>query len=109
MVLGRAHHAPSAVATASVTSGDYPLTVVFDGSESTDLDNDQLIFNWDFGDGNVSTEQRVTYVYQEQGAFQAKLTVSDGVLSRVSEAINIQVTEPEIPPLFCFDEKTTRC
>ena len=96
---GSINHAPSAVATASVTSGDYPLTVVFDGSESTDLDNDQLTFNWDFGDGNVSTEQQVTYVYQEQGAFQAKLTVSDGVLSRVSETITIQVTEPETPPV----------
>ncbi len=96
---GSINHAPSAVATASVTSGDYPLTVVFDGTESNDLDNDQLTFNWDFGDGNVSTEQQVTYVYQEQGAFQAKLTVSDGVLSRVSETINIQVTEPETPPV----------
>jgi PKD repeat protein len=59
-------------------------TVYFDGSGSYDPDNDPLQYKWDFGDGtttgwtNLSTPN---HVYNSQGNYTVKLTVSDGALT----------------------------
>lgn len=69
--------APTADAGAdrTVTVGD---DVTFDGSGSTDADNDSLTYDWEFGDGeNVSGEPTVTHAYSEAGTYEATLTVED--------------------------------
>ncbi|MCF2858399.1 cellulose binding domain-containing protein [Pseudoalteromonas sp. SMS1] len=96
---GDINHAPSAIASASTTSGEYPLTINFKGDESSDLDGDALTFNWDFGNGQTSSEPNPTYVYEEEGTFTVMLTVNDGVISRVSDPVTIQVSKPEAPPI----------
>src|SRR2546430_16995463 len=49
---GGPNRPPNAVATAAPTSGVAPLTVQFDGTRSTDPDNDPLTYSWDLnGDG----------------------------------------------------------
>ncbi|KZN44830.1 cellulose binding domain-containing protein [Pseudoalteromonas luteoviolacea] len=93
------NHAPSAVASASVTTGERPLVVNFDGRGSSDQDGDALTFSWDFGDGTTSNESSPSHVFDEEGAFSVKLTVSDGVNRTVSEPINIQVSEPDVTPI----------
>jgi glucose/arabinose dehydrogenase/PKD repeat protein len=76
---GNANRTPLASATASPTNGSLPLTTNFDGSQSSDPDNDALSFDWDFGDGSphASTAQ-ATHTYTTAGTYTAKLTVSDG-------------------------------
>lgn len=96
---GNINHPPSALASASVTSGEYPLTVNFDGNASYDLDEDPLTFTWDFGNGTKSNEPSPTYVFDKEGMFSVTLTVSDGVMNTVSEPILIKVTAPEAPPI----------
>ncbi|MCF6442979.1 cellulose binding domain-containing protein [Pseudoalteromonas luteoviolacea] len=96
---GDINHAPLAVASASTTSGDYPLTINFKGDESSDLDGDALTFSWDFGNGQTSSEPNPTYIYEEEGTFSVTLTVNDGVISTVSDPVTIQVSEPEAPPI----------
>lgn len=96
---GNINHPPSALASASVTSGEYPLTVNFDGNTSYELDEDPLTFTWDFGNGIKSNEPSPTYVFDKEGAFSVTLTVSDGVMNTVSEPILITVTAPEAPPI----------
>ncbi|MBQ4812477.1 cellulose binding domain-containing protein [Pseudoalteromonas luteoviolacea] len=96
---GDFNHAPLAVASASITSGDYPLTIDFKGDESSDLDGDALTFNWDFGNEQTSSEPNPTYVYEEEGTFTVTLTVSDGIVSTTSDPISIQVSEPDLPPI----------
>ncbi|KZN62834.1 hypothetical protein N473_18135 [Pseudoalteromonas luteoviolacea CPMOR-1] len=96
---GGINHAPSAIASASITSGDYPLTISFKGDESSDLDGDALTFSWDFGNGQTSSEPNPTYIYEEEGTFSVTLTVNDGVISTASDPITIQVSEPEAPPI----------
>jgi hypothetical protein len=57
---------------------DLNESITFDASETVDIDNDTLSFNWDFGDGTTSTEPVVNHSYTTSGTFQVTLTVSDG-------------------------------
>jgi len=38
-------------------------------------------WQWDFGDGNTSTEQNPTHTYTDEGTYTVSLTASNGVLS----------------------------
>jgi PKD repeat protein len=53
-------------------------TVFFDGSHSSDADNDPLTFTWNFGDGGMGSGPTPTHVYQDNGAYAVTLTVNDG-------------------------------
>lgn len=55
---------------------DTPFTVTF-----TDLTppNPNLTYSWDFGDGNVSTQQNPTHTYTTFGNFQVSVTVTDPI------------------------------
>jgi glucose/arabinose dehydrogenase/PKD repeat protein len=72
---------PTAVATASPTSGDAPLTVNFDGSGSSDPDvGDTISYSWDLnGDGTFgdSTVAKPSYTYTTAGTYSAVLKVTD--------------------------------
>lgn len=51
----------------------------FDGTLSTDPDEDDLAYHWDFGDGSTSSEPRPTHVFPPQDIdATVSLTVSDG-------------------------------
>ena len=50
----------------------------FDGSRSSDPDNDQLTYSWDFGDGGTGSGVNTTHVYASAGSYRVTLTVSDG-------------------------------
>ena len=65
------NHAPSANAAATPTSGQAPLTVNFDGSGSTDPDNDALSYAWDLdSDGafDDSTSAQASFTYTQTGS-----------------------------------------
>jgi len=68
--------APSADFTASPTSGDAPLMVNF-----TDLSvpgNSPINqYQWDFGDGNSSTEQSPSHIYENPGHYSVSLYIQD--------------------------------
>ncbi len=51
--------------------------IVFDASESRDLDGDPLSFTWDFGDGNKKSGKIVTHKYSKAGTYKVTLTVKD--------------------------------
>ena len=51
------NQAPTAVITASVLSGNSPLTVNFNSADSTDSDGEIASVAWEFGDGATSTER----------------------------------------------------
>jgi len=55
--------------------------VQFDGSNSTDPDNDKLSYLWDFGDGNGSKLAKPSHTYRQTGLMTVILNVSDGKLS----------------------------
>ena len=91
---------PVAVATANPTSGAAPLTVVFDGSGSSDPDGDPITHAWDLdGDGlyDDSTAVQPTHTYAESGSYTARLRVTDSAgASSISDPIVI--TAGNTPP-----------
>ncbi|HZI64923.1 MAG TPA: PQQ-dependent sugar dehydrogenase [Thermoanaerobaculia bacterium] len=70
---------PTAVVTADPVSGPAPLTVNFDGSGSSDPDNDPLTWLWDFGDGQTATTTGplASHTYSVNGSYTASLRVRD--------------------------------
>jgi PKD repeat protein len=68
---------PEAVIIAKPTSGNPPLTVAFDASDSTDDRGVIASYKWDFGDGTTSTAIATTHTYENAGTFIVTLTVTD--------------------------------
>ena len=50
----------------------------FDGTASSDPDEDELVYRWDFGDGTSSSAAMATHTYGSAGDFEVSLTISDG-------------------------------
>jgi PKD repeat protein len=59
----------------TVDEGD---TVTFDGSGSSDADDDMLTYDWDFGDGSNGSGVGPTHIYTDNGTYTVILTVDDG-------------------------------
>ncbi len=74
-VLGE-NRPPEAVIMADNLSGDLPLTVLFDGSASTD-DGEIISWFWDFGDGDTLSGAVVEHIYKVEGVFPVSLVVTD--------------------------------
>lgn len=68
---------PVAAIAVGATRGTVPLTVVFDGSGSSDVDGHIVAWDWTFGDGATASGASVTHTYQTAGSFTAQLRVTD--------------------------------
>lgn len=87
---------PTASCSAHKTSGTPPLTVFFTGS-AIDLDGTIVSYYWDFGDGEISTEQNPTHIFQNYGTYIVKLTVTDNNEGKSTEEIHIHIqTEQDL-------------
>ncbi|WP_181901739.1 cellulose binding domain-containing protein [Thalassotalea euphylliae] len=104
---GNINNAPTAVAIASVTSGEGPLSVTFNAAQSADIDGDELTYFWDFGDGNSSTDIQATHIYQAQGNYSVTLTVNDGAVSSSTDPLTILVSEPQISLPYVLDSNNS--
>lgn len=82
---------PVAVADADITSGKAPLTVSFDSSGSSDPDGSIAGYFWDFMDGNTSTLEIPTHVFEAKGTYPVILTVTDDKGAAASTSITIAV------------------
>jgi glucose/arabinose dehydrogenase/PKD repeat protein len=94
-----ANHPPTAVAVANPTTGAAPLTVNFDGTGSSDPDDDPLAFAWDLdGDGayDDSTATKPSYTYTTAGSHTASLRVADS--SGASDTDSVTITVGNTPP-----------
>jgi glucose/arabinose dehydrogenase/PKD repeat protein len=93
-----ANRAPIAKASATPTSGPAPLAVNFDGSASSDPNNDALSFEWDFGDGTPpQTGAKVSHTYGS-GVRTAVLRVTDGRGGEDTDSVTIYPGDrPPVP------------
>jgi PKD repeat protein len=87
----------SASFTTDVTSGDYPLTVVF-----TDTSTGYPVpssWDWDFGDGSAHVYMKdASHTYASAGTYTATLTVGNSAGDSDSATTTITVTTPVVPP-----------
>jgi hypothetical protein len=77
-------------------TGETPLVVVFDSRRSTAEPGAQIIrWEWDFADGQTSTDPNPTHIYTQSGDYQPLLTVTDD-RGRTSEArLSVRVVSYE--------------
>jgi hypothetical protein len=89
------NHAPVALAVDGTITGTVGQALVFDGSPSTDEDQDALSYEWDFGDGASASGAVVTHSYGLPGTYDSLLTVSDGLLSS-TYAVRVEIAAGQL-------------
>jgi glucose/arabinose dehydrogenase/PKD repeat protein len=75
---GGSNAQPQARSTGAPLSGLAPLNVQFNGTASSDADQDLLSYSWAFGDGTTSSAPTPLKTYSTNGVRDAVLTVNDG-------------------------------
>ena len=90
---------PVAVISSSTTTGVAPLTIDFDGSNSTD-DTGIEMYAWDFGNGMTSSEIAPSVTFSQVGEFLVKLTVTDegGLTNESTLTITVNAPADNQPP-----------
>ena len=98
------NNAPTAVLTATPTSGTAPLSVNFDGSGSYDPDAGDTIasYTFDFGDGSAAVTQStatISHTYNAANTYGAHLSVTDshGLQSTNTAQVIISVSPSPTP------------
>ena len=68
---------------------------------SEDPDGNITLWEWDFGDGNISNEQNPTHKYDEAATYTIILTITDnhGSTDTISKDLIIEIGQPSIDPL----------
>ncbi len=82
--------------SSNLSANAAPLEVSFDASASSDPEGDELSFAWDFGDGSSDTESgaSVSHNYGANGAYEVRLTVSDGNGGSDSASVTVRIGNP---------------
>jgi PKD repeat protein len=77
--LGASNQPPVASFRADPPSGEAPLFVLFDATESNDPDGAVISYNWDFGDGTADPDSGAiaNHEYTTAGTYTVRLTVTD--------------------------------
>jgi len=74
-------HPVNDIPVAVITGGDRETVVAkivgFDGSESSDIEDETLSYHWDFGDGVTMEGPIAEHVYTVEGVYTVVLTVTD--------------------------------
>ena len=72
-------------------SGYRNTPVVFNGSGSSDPDNNPLTYAWDFGDGTSGSGATPGHSYANAGNFTVTLVVSDGTLTSAPASTSVTI------------------
>lgn len=79
-----------------IVSGNVPLTVNFDASDSDDPDNDIVEYSWDFnGDEEVDQSGvKTQFTYDTPGEYAVTVWVKDSKGNQSSETVTVKVFSP---------------
>ncbi|WP_172436002.1 PKD domain-containing protein [Sediminicola luteus] len=100
------NQAPNAVIQADILSGQAPLTINFNGTDSTD-DEGINAYAWNFGNGNTENGEQVSHTFTTGGTFEVILTVTDTEGVEDSASVTINVAPPNNPPTAIIETNTT--
>jgi arylsulfatase A len=99
MVIGTpGNNPPTAVMTATPTSGFAPLVVSFNSSGSADADGSIVSRAWNFGDGGTGSGVSMSHTYSATGNYVATLTVTDDDGATSMDTVDITVSSVSSGP-----------
>ncbi len=85
----------SAVITANTTSGEAPLEVIFNASESSAVQGNEIVsYGWDFGDSKTGEGTAVQHGFDSPGSYTVVLTINDNSGAVDTSSIIITVFQP---------------
>lgn len=84
-------------------SGEVGRPIAFNGSGSSDPDQDTLTYAWTFGDGGSATGVSPTHTFGSAGSFSVTLTVTDGRGGSQSASTQVPITVPNQAPVARID------
>ncbi len=84
---------------ATPTTGPTPLSVTFSSAGSFDPDGQALTYEWDFGDGSISTDQNPTHIFTTRGNRVVSLVVMDSLRERSDAAQTTIMVDNHVPTL----------
>ena len=90
--------APTAVASATPTTGTAPLVVELDASGSSDEDGTIVSYSWAIPDQDTLTELAPTVTFTEAGTYPVVLAVTDDDGATAMDTVTVTVVEPEPEP-----------
>ncbi|KGJ91206.1 PKD domain-containing protein [Colwellia psychrerythraea] len=70
--------------------------VSFQGANSTDPDGEIVSYNWDFANGDISSEINPNYIFDTIGTYVVSLTVEDDLGLTDTATIELNVTETDV-------------
>lgn len=76
---------------------------------STTLNSNIISWNWDFGDGNTSTQQNPTHFYTASGTYNVKLKVTNNFNQSDSITQVVSVTVYPLPNVFASASSNSVC
>lgn len=74
-----------------------PARVEFDATQSYDPDADNLVYNWDFGDGTIGEGITASHNYYAAGTYMVTLGVDDGHCNTVTQVQQISIAANPTP------------
>ncbi len=82
----------------TISNGIIPLTVNFDPGVTVSGSPAQLLYRWEFGDGEVSNLEKPSHVFKIPGEYQVRLIVNDGLHSGnlVDATLPVTVSPPQL-------------
>jgi PKD repeat protein len=87
---------PVIAPAATLTSGSAPLAVGFTAN-ANDSDGAIAVFQWDFGDGSVATDENPAHTFTATGSYSVRLTAVDNDGARVSQTLSVVVNADANP------------
>lgn len=93
-----ANRVPVAAISADKTVGKTPLTVTFNSDATTDPDGDEIKYEWNFGDGETSTEKNPAHEFKKAGEYRVNLSVTDPSGEKASQELLI-IAGNDLPEL----------
>lgn len=82
--------------SASSVEGTVPLAVNFDPGKTITGNPVELLYRWEFGDGEVSVLDKPTHVFKRPGEYQVRLVVSDRL--HTGNLADSMITVKALPP-----------
>lgn len=105
--IGDANTPPRVSVQAAPEAGPAPLLVSFRSDGTSDADGQEISYEWDFGDGERSSERHPQHIYRRPGTFTATLTVTELSQPFASVRKSLTIRTGVTPPRAFIDQPDT--